>query len=862
MPSFISSLLCWNNDVVQSVLNICYPFSQLYVGKKIHIDQSKVFVYIFYWLSLIAWKGFFGYNYITNPITVPSIELYDDYMNFLDVPFLKTVILMFIWWVPHYMVFLIDLSIWYSLWSAFVGGIIALFQRQGAVRDTDTLREHFMRAPLAFCQRIMPSNSAVGVRNALKAASQSDISSIESKKAVAVKSTPVEKGYSTIAKRNMSSNDLITLNATKSGPDENEAVFHEKVEGADNRFSEFLDVRTQRWGVFAKFWNEFISNLRRADLISNSERDTYSFNYFDWLTKPVYLPLFQTVSCVEEAVKLYIQSHIDYNKETKPQNKLLVWEKMNAALDVTSKEAIGEAWELTAHVLTKLFGSIHSKDIIFVVNSFNRWFASDDIYSKFSPENLSSIINHLSNIVGAVKGCTNKRKKSPIVTPEVVQQSITTKFAESSIESNASTPKNSMKKSVSTGFLSGLQDRKQSNSTDSKKFTTLEPFRKKSVLNDLVRDKIREEIQALVKALRNAFRPYSGTAQDVKDVNDRLTLIISIENGFIWNDMYASMQLDAFAADPHAPDFLTKLHGLFKLRQNQVELRSMEARRRINFFVNSLFMDMPNSTSLRYSKDFTVMTPFFSEDVLLTKNDLEQKNEDGVTTLLYLQTLYKLDWENFLQRVGLTDDQLIWSPKHIQATRMWASLRGQTLYRTVEGMMQSETAVRLMGELEQLSMTDIEVYSKLKFSYVVACQIYGKQKNENDPKAEDIEFLLASYPNLRIAYIDAVRSSRDMELTYYSVLIKYDNIKVKEVYRVKLPGNPVLGEGKPENQNHAIIFTRGRYLQAIDMNQDGYFEEAIKMRNLLEEFDIGNHVIVGFREHIFTGSVSSVANYM
>ena len=84
---------------------------------------------------------------------------------------------------------------------------------------------------------------------------------------------------------------------------------------------------------------------------------------------------------------------------------------------------------------------------------------------------------------------------------------------------------------------------------------------------------------------------------------------------------------------------------------------------------------------------------------------------------------------------------------------------------------------------------------------------------------------------------------------------------IKEVYRVQLPGNPVLGEGKPENQNHAIIFTRSRYLQAIDMNQDGYFEESLKMRNLLEEFESGC-VILGFREHIFTGSVSSVANYM
>jgi 1,3-beta-glucan synthase component len=56
------------------------------------------------------------------------------------------------------------------------------------------------------------------------------------------------------------------------------------------------------------------------------------------------------------------------------------------------------------------------------------------------------------------------------------------------------------------------------------------------------------------------------------------------------------------------------------------------------------------------------------------------------------------------------------------------------------------------------------------------------------------------------------------------------------VNALQLPGDPVVGEGKPENQNHAIIFTRGEMLQAIDMNQEGYYEEALKMRNLLQEF--------------------------
>lgn len=45
-------------------------------------------------------------------------------------------------------------------------------------------------------------------------------------------------------------------------------------------------------------------------------------------------------------------------------------------------------------------------------------------------------------------------------------------------------------------------------------------------------------------------------------------------------------------------------------------------------------------------------------------------------------------------------------------------------------------------------------------------------------------------------------------------------LQPQEIYRIKLPGPPAkIGEGKPENQNHAIIFTRGEALQTIDMNQ-------------------------------------------
>lgn len=44
-------------------------------------------------------------------------------------------------------------------------------------------------------------------------------------------------------------------------------------------------------------------------------------------------------------------------------------------------------------------------------------------------------------------------------------------------------------------------------------------------------------------------------------------------------------------------------------------------------------------------------------------------------------------------------------------------------------------------------------------------------------------------------------------------------VHLQEIFSIKLPGDPKLGEGKPENQNHAVIFTRGDAVQTIDMNQ-------------------------------------------
>ncbi|XAR49505.1 1,3-beta-glucan synthase [Bertholletia excelsa] len=321
---------------------------------------------------------------------------------------------------------------------------------------------------------------------------------------------------------------------------------------------------------------------------------------------------------------------------------------------------------------------------------------------------------------------------------------------------------------------------------------------------------------------------------------------------------------------------------------------NLEARRRITFFTNSLFMNMPEAPKVRDMLSFSVLTPYYKEDVLYSEEELHKENEDGISILFYLQKIYPEEYENFEKRTK--DPKRGYSDKEMtESDRQWVSYRGQTLARTVRGMMYYKQALELQSFLDYADNDDIlrgyqairtdgerhfrdvveygRALADLKFTYVVSCQTYGAQKKSSDPQERsryiNILNLMLTYPSLRVAYIDEVEEAvgGKSEKLYFSVLVKGGDKLDEEIYRIKLPGSPTIGEGKPENQNHAIIFTRGEALQTIDMNQDNYLEEAFKMRNVLEEFLKTHHgqrkpTILGLREHIFTGSVSSLAWFM
>eukprot|EP00966_Prymnesium_polylepis_P016761 386749-Prymnesium_polylepis.1 len=182
-------------------------------------------------------------------------------------------------------------------------------------------------------------------------------------------------------------------------------------------------------------------------------------------------------------------------------------------------------------------------------------------------------------------------------------------------------------------------------------------------------------------------------------------------------------------------------------------------------------------------------------------------------------------------------------------------------------MTKPRRALRLMLEAEVPGCAPADVSRLLdaKFRCVWAYQTFASL---NASQMADVEAILLETGRtvggcLVIAYLEQEGER------WFSCLVEPDaegrwrardaRGRLTPKYRIELPGRPILGNGKSDNQNCALPFTRGSILQAIDCNQEGYLEEWFKLPNALREFEGRGPreppppAIVGFREVIFSG---------
>lgn len=281
---------------------------------------------------------------------------------------------------------------------------------------------------------------------------------------------------------------------------------------------------------------------------------------------------------------------------------------------------------------------------------------------------------------------------------------------------------------------------------------------------------------------------------------------------------------------------------------------------------------------------FTVLIPHYSEKILFSLREIIREDDpfSRVTLLEYLKQLHPHEWDCFVKDTKILADETSTfteegkenekdtnkskiddlpfycigfksaAPEYTLRTRIWASLRHQTLYRTISGFMNYSRAIKLLYRVENPEVVqmfggntdklerELERMARRKFKIVVSMQRYAKFKKE---EMENTEFLLRAYPDLQIAYLDEEPPTEEgAEPRLYSSIIDghcemMENGLRRPKFRVLLSGNPILGDGKSDNQNHAVIFFRGEYIQLVDANQDNYLEECLKIRSVLAEFE-------------------------
>ena len=263
-----------------------------------------------------------------------------------------------------------------------------------------------------------------------------------------------------------------------------------------------------------------------------------------------------------------------------------------------------------------------------------------------------------------------------------------------------------------------------------------------------------------------------------------------------------------------------------------------------SFAMNLTSPDLPKPFRAPYIPGITVLIPHYSESILLCKDDLESKSQSEVPLMSWLTNRYHDEYQAFVARqraFGWTSSR--WqqaSAKDWEQLCEWASLRSQTLWRTVE---RHDALLACAGDSPPYQLqVHCRVFHGCKVQWDV--HLHGVYADVRLLQAAPVctcgAFVAEASTSFQIAFIDYEDKGQDAEADkvhprqkrrYYSALIdsscSQSGNRRKPRLRIELPGFPILGDGKGDNQNHALPFSRGSIIQVIDANQGAYFEQML-----------------------------------
>ena len=275
-------------------------------------------------------------------------------------------------------------------------------------------------------------------------------------------------------------------------------------------------------------------------------------------------PVFQTAGVVEEAVSLLERPVDDYDPN---DNNIF-----KPILDnVTMRTAVSEVWELGNYVLLKLLGSVHNDDMTIIMNYILKWVESGSMSDHMEITKIRGVVKALVDLVNVIDKGLSRRK------PASKRRSTGKSKAK---PEPAGPPAARIRRSISASSLSvAHNDAAPSKPLRQTLIGNLKISDDEDVMMaDALRDSARDKLRALVNALKGIL---NRSNPESKDIMDRLTFAMSMENGFFWDDAYASDSLDDMARSETCKAVLPKLHGVLACHPDEVEPKSKEARRRL-----------------------------------------------------------------------------------------------------------------------------------------------------------------------------------------------------------------------------------------------------------------------------------------
>jgi len=316
-----------------------------------------------------------------------------------------------------------------------------------------------------------------------------------------------------------------------------------------------------------------------------------------------------------------------------------------------------------------------------------------------------------------------------------------------------------------------------------------------------------------------------------------------------------------------------------------------DAQWRLTALSRAVTLTLPRPYRVPFVPGLTVLVPHYADCIAMVKKGLyDETGTKGeiVPLMSWLKHRYEEEFSNFSSRMQKTsidssavwrtsaDDWSVYDDEQWKQICEWASMRNQTLWRTIAGMTMYHHALDCHWEVQRETQTNLandKVWDASElFTCIISMQLYPFfDKNDYDFTNAMLDRMPKS---LKVTFIDiepkGEDSTRDgihekQQRRYFSCIIDKQSKKIEKGrrearLRIELPGFPILGDGKGDNQNHAIPFTRGSIIQCIDANQGAYFEQMLLLPCALGEFRNSStgrdrpyglaRRIVGFPEHI------------